>query len=250
MFTFAVWDTRRRELLLARDRLGIKPLYYACLPGGLAFGSELKAIVQLPEVERRLNWRALRHFVTFLATPPDESILEGVRKLEPAHTATFSGNGQLTLDRYWRVDFSPDAHLTETCASERLRELLDESVRLHLESDVPLGAFLSGGLDSSAVVEAMTRLQPGRVKTFSIGFADAAFDERPYAARVAHELGTEHHALLVEPQPAAVIESLVWYLDEPFGDCSAIPTMLVSKLAAEHVKVVLSGDGGDELFAG
>jgi asparagine synthase (glutamine-hydrolysing) len=250
MFTFALWDDRREVLLLARDRLGIKPLYYAEVDGRLVFASELKAILQLPEVDRTLNWSAANHLFTFLTTPPAESIIEGVHKLQPGHILLASPGKGLRLERYWDVRFEPDYSRTEDDCVERLRELLKESVGLHLMSDVPLGAFLSGGIDSSAVVATMSRLVPGPVKTFSIGFTDQDFNELDHARLVAKEFGTEHHELVLEPDALGIIEELAWHLDEPFGDHSAIPTYMVSKLASEHVTVVLSGDGGDELFAG
>jgi len=250
MFTIAVWDVRRRELLLFRDRLGIKPLFYAQLRNGIAFASELKALLQLPEIEPELSWSAVGHLFTFLSTPSSQSIVEGVQKLEPGHRGILSGDGRFRVERYWDVRFEPDPSLTESVAVERLRELIDEAVRVHLQSDVPLGAFLSGGIDSSAVVAAMSQQMREPVKTFSIGFANPGYDERQFAERVAAVFGAEHHTLVLEPQDVGAIEQMAWYLDEPFGDSSAIPTLMVSKLAAEHVKVVLTGDGGDELFAG
>jgi len=250
MFAFALWDARRRQALLARDRLGIKPLYYAEVDGRLLFASELKAILQSPEIQRRLDWNALARVFTFLTTPSAESIIAGVKKLEPGHLLLVPAGGEPRTQRYWEVAFEPDHGRSEADLVDRLRELLDESVRLHLVSDVPLGAFLSGGIDSSAVVATMTRAAATPVKTFSIGFPEADYDERPHARRVATAFGTDHHELVLEPAGLDVIADLAWYLDEPFGDSSAIPTYMVSKLASEHVTVVLSGDGGDELFAG
>ncbi len=250
MFAFAVWDKRRHRALLARDRLGIKPLYYAEVNGRLLFASELKAILQSPEVERRLDWDALSHLFTFLTTPSAQSIIAGVRKLEPGHLLIVPLDGEPQTRRYWDVTFNPDHGRSETDLVERLRALLEESVRLHLVSDVPLGAFLSGGIDSSTVVATMAQVAQGPVKTFSIGFPEAAYDERPHARSVAERFGTDHRELVLEPAAVDVIADLTWYLDEPFGDSSAIPTYMVSKLAAEEVTVVLTGDGGDELFAG
>jgi asparagine synthase (glutamine-hydrolysing) len=250
MFAFALWDGRRRQLLLARDRLGIKPLYYAEIAGRLLFASELKAILQLPEVARSLNWRAVSHLFTGLTTPPAESIIEGVRKLEPGHLLIASPGKAPQTERYWEVRFEPDYSRSEEDYAEELRERLEESVALHLVSDVPLGAFLSGGIDSSAVVATMARLAPGPVKTFSIGFLERDFNELGYARLVAKRFGTDHHELILEPNVVDILEDLAWHLDEPFGDPSAIPTFMVSKLAADYVTVVLSGDGGDELFAG
>jgi len=250
MFAFALWDDRRRTLLLARDRLGIKPLYYGELGGRLLFASELKAILQLPEVARNLNWGAVNHLFTSLSTPRSDSIIEGVRKLEPGHLLVTSPGQGLRIERYWDVKFEPNYGQTEAYFVERLQELLTESVRLHLVSDVPLGAFLSGGIDSSAVTATMSKLTSRPVKTFSIGFPDQEYNELNYARFVAKRLGTDHHELVLEPNALEILEDLTWHLDEPFGDSSAIPTFMVSKLAAEHATVVLSGDGGDELFAG
>jgi asparagine synthase (glutamine-hydrolysing) len=250
MFAFALWDDRRKILLLARDRLGIKPLYYGVVDGRLLFASELKAILQVPEVERSLNWRAVSHLFTCLTTPPTESIVEGIRKLEPGHLLTASPGKEPRIERYWEARFEPDYSRSEEDYAEELRERIEESVALHLASDVPLGAFLSGGIDSSAVVAAMARLVPGPVKTFSIGFPDRDFNELDHARLVSKRFGTDHHELILEPNVVDILEDLAWHLDEPFGDPSAIPTFMVSKLAAEQVTVVLSGDGGDELFAG
>ena len=250
MFAFALWDERLQRLLLARDRLGIKPLYYAHIDGGLAFASELKPVLQLPEVSRTVSWEGVSHLFSSMATSPTQSIVDGVRKLEPARIATAGAGRPLHIERYWDVAFAPDEEATEGELVEQLRELLDESVKLHEISDVPIGAFLSGGLDSSAVVATMARLGNGRVKTFSIGFVEDGYDELCYARRVASALDTEHHELVLRPDVVQIVEDIAWYLDEPFGDTSAIATYIVSKLAAEHVKVVLTGDGGDELFAG
>jgi asparagine synthase (glutamine-hydrolysing) len=249
MFAFAVWDERARSLLIARDRVGIKPLYYGEVGGRLLFASELKALLELPEIERALNWTALGHMFAFLTTPRAESIVRGVHKLEPGTVLTASERG-VRVSRYWDLKWEPDYARSEAELAAELRGRLEESVRLHLVSDVPLGAFLSGGIDSSSVVATMARLSPRPVKTFSIGFAEEDYDELRYARLVARAFGTEHHELVLEPDVLSVIEDVAWHLDEPFGDPSAIPTYMVSKLAAEHVTVVLSGDGGDELFAG
>ena len=250
MFAFAIWDGRRRQLLLARDRLGIKPLYYAERDGELLFASELKPILQVDSADRSLSWEAVGHLFTFLATPPAQSIVSGISKLEPARVAIARAGRPLDITRYWDVAFEPDETATEAGLVERLRDLLTEAVTLHQVSDVPVGAFLSGGLDSSAIVALMAAPAAGRLKTFSIGFEEAGFDELAHARAVAAQFGTDHYDLVVRPDVVQIVEDLTWYLDEPFGDTSAIPTYMVSKLAAGHVKVVLSGDGGDELFAG
>jgi asparagine synthase (glutamine-hydrolysing) len=250
MFAFAVWDERRRQLLVARDRLGIKPLYYGRARDRLVFASELKALLQLPGVDRRIRPSAVDHLFTFLTTPPEESIVEGIVKLPPGHILTASPGRAVKVERYWDVEFHPDEGRDEAFFDGRLRELLDESVRLHMESDVPVGAFLSGGIDSSAVVATMAQVTGRPPVTFSIGFREPGFSELEHARLMARVLGSEHHELVVEPDVLKVLDDLVWYLDEPFGDASAIPTYMVSRLAAEHVTVVLSGDGGDELFGG
>jgi asparagine synthase (glutamine-hydrolysing) len=249
MFAFAVWDEREQSLLLARDRVGIKPLYYCQAGGRLAFASELKALLTLPEVGRVLNCAALGHVFAFLTTPQADSIIQGVHKLEPG-TVLVASRGGVRLSRYWDLEWAPDYGRSEAELVEELRSRLEESVRLHMVSDVPLGAFLSGGVDSSAVVATMARLSSQPVKTFSIGFEEDDYNELAHAGQVARAFGTEHHELILQPDVLGVLEDLAWYLDEPFGDPSAIPTYMVSQLAAEHVTVVLSGDGGDELFAG
>jgi asparagine synthase (glutamine-hydrolysing) len=250
MFAFALWDERRHRLFLARDRVGIKPLYYTEIGGRLFFASEVKALLQRPEIEGQVNWGAVNHLFTFVSTPLSESILEGVHKLPPGHLLVATPGRPVRIERYWDLHFRPELGRDEEYFVDRLRELLEESVRLHLVSDVPLGAFLSGGIDSSSVVATMARLASGPVKTFSVGFPEADFSEVQYARLVADRFGTEHHELIVKPDVLAILDDLARYLDEPFGDPSAIPTYMVSKLASEHVKVVLSGDGGDELFAG
>jgi len=250
MFGFAIWDSRKRQLLLARDRLGIKPLYYAESEGRIIFASELKSILQLPEIERKLNWSSVAHLFTFLTTPEAESIIEGVHKLEAGCLLIGSPGRPATIERYWELKFEPDFGKRDSYFTERTRELLAESVRLHMVSDVPVGAFLSGGLDSSAVLAMATEFSPGPLKTFSIGFSESSYNELSHARTLAMRCGTDHHELILGPDVLEHMDDLAWHLDEPFGDSSAIPTYMVSKFASDSVKVVLSGDGGDELFAG
>jgi len=250
MFAFALWDQRTRQLLLARDRVGIKPLYYAEIDGRILFASELKAILQVPEVERKINWSAASHLFSFLTTPPAESIIDGVQKLEPGHLLIASPGRKPVIERYWNLNFEPDYARNETFFVERVRELLDDSVRLHLRSDVPVGAFLSGGIDSSSIVATAAALTSEPLRTFSIGFGEPEFNELDHARVVARTFGTDHHELMLGPDALEQMEDLAWHLDEPFGDSSAIPTYMVSRLASQKLKVVLSGDGGDELFAG
>ena len=250
MFAFALWDERRRRLFIARDRVGIKPLYYTETGGRIIFASELKSILQLADVDRSLSWSAMSHLFTFLSTPPTEAIIDGVRKLEPGHFLSATPGRNPVIERYWDLKFEPDSARRLGYFVYRTQELLDESVRLHMVSDVPVGAFLSGGIDSSAIVATAAGLSPTALKTFSIGFNEPDYDEREYARVVAAKFGTDHHELTLGPDGLEQLEDIAWHLDEPFGDSSAIPTYMVSKLASKTVKVVLSGDGGDELFAG
>jgi asparagine synthase (glutamine-hydrolysing) len=253
MFAFAIWDGPRRELLLGRDRLGIKPLYYVATPDGFVFGSELKALVQSPWLSPRLARRGLAAYLQYGYVPDPLSILDGVVKVPPGHTLTVRSGRPSLPRRYWEATphFKPAAAPSnETRAAEDLWRKLEEAVRFHMVSDVPVGAFLSGGVDSSAVVSIMARASRRPIKTFSVGFLEDRYNELPHARQVAEAYGTEHHELLVEPRDLKVLEELLSSFDEPFADSSAIPTYLVSRLARQHVKVVLSGDGGDELFAG
>ena len=251
MFSFAVWDDRKNKLFIARDRVGKKPLYYSITRHGtLVFGSELKSLLQHPEVTREINPDAIDAYFSLGYVPDPLAIFKNIEKLPPGHHLTFQ-NGRLSIERYW--DFKYESNGNGHCAAdylEELRALLDESVRIRLVSDVPLGAFLSGGIDSSTVVAMMARHMDQPVKTFSIGFNEDSFNELKYARLTAAKFGTEHHEFVVTPEICEVVDELAWHFDEPFADSSAIPTYVVSKLAREYVKVVLTGDGGDELFAG
>ena len=249
MFGLAIWDTRSRTLLVARDRIGIKPIYYATTNGRLYFGSELKSLLEAPDLPRDLDAAALDHYLSFLYTPRDGSIFKSVRKLPPGHLMTWCG-GRLTIERYWQMAATETFTGSEEEAVHQLRAVLSDAVRSHMISDVPLGAFLSGGVDSSLVVGLMSELSSARVKTFSIGFDEPAFDELEHARRVADHFGTEHHEFVVKPDGVGILDKLISHFDEPFADSSAIPTWYVSEMARRHVTVVLSGDGGDELFGG
>ena len=249
MFALAIWDARRRRLVLARDRLGQKPLYYRHEHSRLLFASELKSLLEVPDVQRRIDPQALDEYLTYQYVPHPRTIFEGFSKLPPAHYGVFA-DGRFTVERYWQPDFDREANRPLDDYVEELRELLTSAVRLRMEADVPLGAFLSGGIDSSLIVALMQKLAREPVKTFSIGFGVPEFDESNHARRVAERWGTDHHEFQVEPRAVEVLEKLVWYYDEPFADSSAIPTYYVSKLSRQHVTVALSGDGGDELFAG
>ncbi len=250
MFAIAVWDAPRRRLLLVRDRLGVKPLYYSLLPSGLVFGSEIKALLQDPDVPRDFSAEALDAYLALQYVPCPQTIYEAVFKLPPGHYL-IAEPGRVSIRRYWDLPFTGTGDASrEDEYLDRLEALLFEAVRLRMISDVPLGAFLSGGIDSSLVVAAMTRTSNSRVVTTSVGFAEQAFNELSHARTVADHLKTESHEKVVEPDIADLLPKLAWHLDEPFADSSAVPTYYVSKAAREHVTVALSGDGGDELWAG
>jgi asparagine synthase (glutamine-hydrolysing) len=249
MFAIAIWDSRRNRLVLGRDRLGKKPLYYTIQGDRLLFASELKAFAEVPGWKPEIDPAAIDEFLTYQYIPHPRTIWKGVHKLEPGHYAVFQ-NGKLTVERYWNLDPSLEHVIPQAQAIERLRELLSDSVALRLQSDVPLGAFLSGGIDSSLVVALAQRLRNSPIRTFTIGFPEKDFDESIYAAEVAKFVGTEHTRFEVSPDGVQIIDKLVWHYDEPFGDSSAIPTWYLSELTKTQVTVALSGDGGDELFAG
>ena len=249
MFAFAIWDEPRRRLFLARDRVGKKPLYYADTAERFLFGSEIKAILAVEGVPRRPDRQALYHYLTYQYVPSPWTAFEGIRCLPPAHFLLLE-DGKATIERYWRLDYLPKLTAPEAALEEELRARLREAVRLRLVSDVPLGAFLSGGVDSSAVVALMAQEIAEPVRTFSIGFREEDFDELSFARLVAERFGTRHTEWVVEPRALEILPQLVWHFDQPFADPSAIPTWYVAKLAREHVTVVLNGDGGDEDFAG
>jgi asparagine synthase (glutamine-hydrolysing) len=249
MFGLALWDTRSRQLLLARDRVGIKPLYYSLVAGRLRFGSELKSLLCHPDQPRDIDVDALDHYLSFLYTPRETSVFKDVCKLPPGHLLTWQ-DGRVHVQPYWKPAASEPFAGTEADAREQLEAVLADAVSSHLVSDVPIGAFLSGGVDSSIVVALMARLSGDRVKTFSIGFDEPAFDELAHARRVAEHYGTDHHEFIVRPDAIGILDDIIGHFDEPFADSSAIPTWYVSEVARRHVTVVLSGDGGDELFGG
>jgi asparagine synthase (glutamine-hydrolysing) len=248
MFAFAVWDKRRQRLLLARDRFGKKPLNYYWDGQRLIFGSEIKSILEAG-IPREVNPIALDEYLVYRYVPAPNTLFKNVMKLPAAHTLMYE-NGSIEIKRYWDLPFEPTNYDDEETAIERIHELLEEAVKVRLMSEVPLGAFLSGGIDSSVVVGLMSQMQSQPVKTFSIGFEEDDYSELAYARQVAQHFGTDHHEFIVRPNLVDVLPQLVWAYDEPFGDSSALPTYYVSKLAREHVTVVLSGDGGDEIFGG
>ncbi len=251
MFAFAIWDRGRRRLLLARDRLGIKPLHYSTIGGrGVAFGSEVKAVVEHPDVSRAWRRDAVDAYLALQYVPTPMTIFSDVHKLPPAHVLV-AEDGQVRLRRYWSLTFPGDGDAwREEEYLERLDSLLHEAVKIRLISDVPLGAFLSGGIDSSAVVAAMVATSDAPVLTTSVGFDEQDYDEVQHARDVARHLGCEHYSRTVTPDIADLLPRLAWHLDEPFSDSSAVPTYFVSAVAREKVTVALSGDGGDELWAG
>src|SRR5258705_2562209 len=250
MFGFAIWDRGSHRLFVARDRAGKKPLYYTVASDGtFVFGSELKSLLQHPQVSRRVNLHAVDAYFTLGYIPDPLPIFSDVHKLPPGHHLVYE-NGRVTVQQYWDFSFETDNTLREEDCIVELRRLLDESVKLRLVSDVPLGAFLSGGIDSSTIVGLMAGHMSQPVKTFSIGFHEDSYNELKFARLTAEKFGTDHHEFIVTPDICSVVDELAWHFDEPFADSSAIPTYMVSKLARDYVTVVLSGDGGDELFAG
>lgn len=269
MFAIAIWDSRRERLFLARDRLGKKPLVYRHDGQRLAFASELKSLLQISGAPREVDPEAVNLYLAYQYVPHPHSILKGYAKLPPAHWAIYE-NGNLRVERYWHPPYEPgssaellsspeDESTSEFAGSERwsaqqwqrkLRETLTEAVRLRMRSDVPLGAFLSGGIDSTIISGLMQEQSTTPVHTFSIGFPVKRFDEREYARAASQHLGTQHHEMVVEPAALSILPKLIWHYDEPFSDSSAIPTMYLSELTRREVTVSLSGDGGDELFCG
>ncbi len=252
MFAFAVWDNQRRELFVARDRLGIKPLYYAEADGAFVFASEIKAILQHPACSATLCLEALSEYLSLKYVPAPRTLFEGVASLPPGHFLTVSA-GQVTQRQYWALSHQrPSATDDVHESADRLLELLRESVKLRLRSDVPFGAFLSGGVDSSLIVALMSEVLDEPVKTFTVGFEGGdESDELPYARQVATRFGCDHHEIVVGAKDfVEQAESIVWHLDQPIADQATMASHLVSRLASQHVKMVLSGEGGDELFAG
>ena len=248
MFAFALWDVPRRTLMLARDRLGIKPLYYTHQHGHVVFASELKALLQHPVVERRLNLEGVDSYVTYGYIPAPQTPFMEIQKLPPATLLTVQA-GRVSQERYWTLSYTTKLTVTFEEAAEGFTAHLRDAVRSHLVSDVPLGAFLSGGMDSSTVVALMSQVSGRAVKTFSIGY-EGGGDELRYARMVAARFGTDHHELVVHPNLADLLPELVWWQDEPFFDNSMLPTYAIARFARPHVTVALSGDGGDELLGG
>jgi asparagine synthase (glutamine-hydrolysing) len=252
MFAFAIWDSNLQRLFMARDRLGKKPLVYFHQNGQFTFASEIKALLQVPRVEKKVSGSAIHHYLTYQYIPSPDTIFEGIEKLPPAHYLLYDNKGNLKVERYWRLNFNSSQKTYPNLQElmDLIRTELEESVKLRLMSDVPLGAFLSGGIDSCLIVGLMAKLSEKPVKTFSIGFEEKEFDELPYARIVSNYFSTEHHEFIVKPNAIEILPKLVWYYNEPLADSSAIPTYYVANLTKDFVKVVLTGDAGDENFAG
>jgi asparagine synthase (glutamine-hydrolysing) len=253
MFSFAVWDSARRELLLARDRLGIKPLYYALDDDGtLYFASEIKALIEARAVAPEINYSALPDYLANHAPSGEQTLFSGFKRLLPGHTLTWR-DGRIEVRKYWDLSFAQNGHpvLSDRGAIEQWTELFFDAVRSHLMADVPLGVFLSGGIDSSAIAAVMSGMSREPIKTFSVGFAEREANELGYARTVARAFNTDHHEVIVSPEDFfAVMPKLIWHEDEPLGHPASVPLYFVSELAARHVKVVLTGEGSDELMAG
>jgi asparagine synthase (glutamine-hydrolysing) len=249
MFALAIWDRNHRRVILARDRLGQKPLVYQWQSGRLLFASELKSLLAVPDVAREIDPSALDEYLLYQYVPYPNTIFRGISKLPPGHVAVLEDD-RLSVRPYWQPDFNQEHPASEGETVERVRAALTEAVRSQMMSDVPLGAFLSGGVDSSVIVALMQQQASMSVKTFTVGFPVREYDETAFARRVAAHLGTEHHELRVEPDIVDLLPKLAWHFDEPFGDSSAVPTYYLAQQTRGHVTVALSGDGGDELFAG
>lgn len=251
MFAFGLWDARRKRLLLARDRVGKKPLFYARVGDRLYFASEIQALLTVGDIPRDVNYSAIDTYLSYGYIPAPHTGFTHINKIQPGHTLAFEAeSGRLSQEMYWQLSYVPKHRIGEEEACDALRETLTEAVRLRMISDVPLGAFLSGGIDSSIVVGLMAGLSASPVKTFSIGFREAAFDETAHARRIAEKWGTDHHEFIVEPDAASIIPMLVRHYGEPYADSSAIPTFYVAQITRRHVTVALNGDGGDESFVG
>lgn len=249
MFAFAIWDRAKQRLLLARDRVGKKPLLYAHRGDTLVFASEFRAMLAHPDVGRDVDEAALHQYMSFMCVPAPLTAFRDIRKLEPGHTLTWE-RGRIRIEKYWSLDFKPKLAMSESDAASEALEKLREAVRLRMISEVPVGAFLSGGIDSSSVVAMMASQSSEPIKTFSIGFDDADYDELAYAKQVASAFGTDHHEFVVRPSAAEILPTLVDHYGEPYADSSAIPTYYIARETRRYVTVALNGDGGDETFAG
>lgn len=250
MFAFAVWDNFTEDLFVARDRLGIKPFYYYWDGSRFLFGSEIKAIIADSSIPREIDVTALADYFALLYVPAPKSIFKNIFKLEAGYHLTVKRGEAIVPEKYWDIHFNPDSQIGEVEWCERILDKLKESIDIRTISEVPLGAFLSGGIDSSAVVALLSKLSDEPIKTSSIGFSSDKFNELPYAQMMVEQYATDHHQMTVEADAVDILDKLVWHYDEPFADSSVIPTYYVSKMTRERVTVALSGDGGDENFAG
>ena len=249
MFAFAIWDQRKELLFAARDRIGKKPFYYWHKNQALIFGSEIKAILQDPEISREVNRPSITDYLSYGYTPTPETMFKNIMKLPPAHFMVYE-KGKMSIEKYWELDFLKKIKLSEQEYCQRSLDLLEECTKIRLISDVPLGAFLSGGIDSSAVVYMMSKLSSKPVKTFSIGFDEEKYSELKYAKIIADRFKTEHHEYIVKPNAIELLPKLVWHYNEPYADSSALPSYYVAKMTRQEVTVALNGDGGDEDFGG
>jgi asparagine synthase (glutamine-hydrolysing) len=249
MFAFAIWNDHTQELFLARDRVGKKPLLYAELNGEFIFGSEFSALLVHPKLSREVNPEAIHYYLSYMCVPAPLTAYRAIKKLEPGHSLRFR-KGEIKIERYWQPDFSKKTKIDEVEAGEQTIEILRDAVRVRLMSEVPLGAFLSGGIDSSAVVALMSQEMSQPVKTFSIGFEEQDFSELHHARRIAEHVGAQHHEFIVRPDAMEVLPTLIEHYGEPYADSSAVPTYYVARETRRHVTVALNGDGGDECFAG
>ncbi len=245
MFAFAIWDGRKEELFLARDRLGQKPLYYYINQNKFVFASEIKAIIEDPTIPREANPVALNHFLTYQYIPAPLTAFKGIKKLPQASYLIIKPGGKQILKAYWQLSFRENLKLPFEEYKSELRRLLFESTKLRMISDVPLGAFLSGGIDSSIIVGIMSRLSDQPVKTFTIGFEEKDYNEAHFAKIIADKFKTEHHELYVRPNAIEILPELIWHYDQPYADVSALPSYYVARETSKFVKVVLNGDGGD-----
>lgn len=249
MFVFAIWDRRTQELFIARDRVGKKPLLYAQVNGQFVFGSEFSALLQHPDISREIEPEAIDCYLSFMCVPAPLTAYKQIRKLEPGHSLRWR-KGEVTTERYWHPDFSKKLKISEEEAGQQAIDILRDAVKVRLMSEVPLGAFLSGGIDSSAVVALMSQESSEPIKTFSIGFEEQDFSELHHARRVAEHVGADHHEFIVRPDAVEILPTLVEHYGEPYADSSAVPTYYVARETRKHVTVALNGDGGDETFAG
>ncbi len=250
MFAFAIWDDNKKQLFIARDRIGQKPLYYTWINGNFYFASEIKSFLSVPEFKKDINLKAIHYYLTYQYIPSPMTIWRNVFRLEPANYMVVDKGAKIRKERYWNIDFTKKTNLSFEEAKTKLKDLLKESTKLRMIADVPLGVFLSGGHDSSIITGLMSELTTEPVKTFSIGFKEDEFSELKYARIIAKRFNTRHHEFIVEPDYIDVLEDVVWYYDQPYADSSALPSYYVAKMTSEHVKVALNGDAGDENFAG